>query len=67
MCQLSVEYIPQQNDIAEANRMFVEMARCIMLQTHLPKSIWAEALNTAMYLRNRSATKSLNGITPIEA
>jgi len=66
--QLSIEYTLQQNDVAErANRTFVEMARCIMLQANLPKSMWAEVLNTAVYLRNRSATKSLNRMTPIEA
>lgn len=66
--QLSVEYTPQQNGVAErANRTLVEMARCMMLQANLPDSLWAEAVNTAAYLRNRSATKCLNGITPIEA
>lgn len=66
--QLSVEYTPQQNGVAErANRTLVEMARCIMLQAGLPDSLWAEAVNTAAYLRNRCATKCLDGITPFEA
>jgi transposase InsO family protein len=66
--QLSVEYTPQQNGVAErANRTLVEMARCMMLQGNLPDSLWAEAVNTATYLRNRCATKCLNGITPFEA
>lgn len=66
--QLSVEYTPQQNGVAErANRTLVEMARCMKLQANLPDSLWAEAVNAAAYLRNRSATKCLNGITPIEA
>jgi len=38
-----------------------------MLQANLPKSMWAETVNTATYLRNRCATKSLNGMTPFEA
>jgi len=38
-----------------------------MLQTNFPESLWAEAINTATYLRNRCATKSLDGITPFEA
>jgi len=64
--QLSVEYTPQQNGVAErANRTLVEMARCIMLQANLPQSMWAEAVNTATYLRNRCATKSLNGIDAV--
>lgn len=66
--QLSVEYTPQQNGVAERkNRTLVEMARCIMLQGNLPQSLWAEAINTATYLRNRCATKTLNGKTPFEA
>ncbi|KZC07337.1 Copia protein, partial [Dufourea novaeangliae] len=66
--QLSTEYTPQQNGVAErANRTLVEMARCMMLQANLPESLWAEAVNTATYLRNRNATKCLEGITPIEA
>ncbi|KYN16361.1 Copia protein [Trachymyrmex cornetzi] len=43
------------------------MARCIMLQANLPESLWAEAINTATFLRNRCTTKSLDGITPFEA
>lgn len=37
------------------------------MQANLPDSLWAEAVNAAAYLRNRSATKCLNGITPFEA
>lgn len=33
----------------------------------LSDSLWAEAVNTATYLRNRCATKCLDGITPFEA
>lgn len=65
--QLSVEYTPQQNGVAErANRTLVEMARCLMLQVNLPDSLWAEAVNTGTYLRNRCATKCLDRITPFE-
>jgi len=66
--QLSVEYTSQQNGVAErANRTLVEIARYIMLQANLPKLMWAEVLNTVVYLRNRSSTKSLDRMTPIEA
>lgn len=66
--QLTVEYTPQQNGVAErANRTLVEMTRCIMLEGNLPNSLWAEALNTATFLRNRSATRCLNNMTPFEA
>ena len=66
--QLTVEYTPQQNGVAErANRTIVEMARCMLFEANFPNSLWAEMVNTAVYLRNRSATKSLEGKTPFEA
>lgn len=66
--QLSVEYTPQQNGVAERkNRTLIEMARCIMLQGNLPQSLWAEAVNAATYIRNRCTTKTLDGKTPFEA
>jgi len=38
--QLSVEYTPQQNGVAErANRTIVEMARCMLQQSGLPQSL----------------------------
>lgn len=38
--ELSVEYTPQQNGVAErANRMLVEMARYMLIQSKLPKSL----------------------------
>ena len=33
----------------------------------LPKKFWAEALSTAVYLRNHSPTKAVTGMTPFEA
>lgn len=66
--QLSVEYCPQQNGVAErANKTLVEMARCMLLQFGVPNSLWAEAISTAAYIRNRCPTKILKNSTPIEA
>lgn len=46
--QLTTEYTPQQNGIAERrNRTLAEMARCMLLQSGLPPSFWAEAILTA--------------------
>ena len=33
----------------------------------LPHKFWAEALSTAVYLRNRSPTKAVEAMTPFEA
>ena len=47
-------YSPQQNGVAERlNHTLVEAARSMMYQTGLSYSVWAEAVSTASYLRNR--------------
>jgi len=52
--QLTIAYTPHQNGVAErANRTLVEMSKCLLVQSGLCESLWAEAVNTAVYLRNR--------------
>ncbi|KYN12083.1 Copia protein, partial [Trachymyrmex cornetzi] len=41
-------------------------ARCMMLQSGLPPSFWAEAVSAANYIRNRCVTRSLKKGTPYE-
>ncbi|XP_073219704.1 uncharacterized protein [Cicer arietinum] len=78
--QLTVSYSPQQNGVYERkNRHVLEMARCMIFEKKLPKSFWAEAVNTAdgthgskkfwkpVYLQNRLPTRAVEGMTPIEA
>ena len=66
--ELTEGYSPQQNGVAErANRTLVEMARSMLHHHQLPHSLWAEALRTAAYLRNRCPTQSLGVVTPEEA
>lgn len=65
--RLTVPYNPEQNGIAERkNRTLLDMARCLLIQSELSSTFWAEAVNTANYIRNRCPTKSLNGRTPYE-
>lgn len=65
--QTTNSYTPQQNGLAERmNRTIVEKARCMIFDANLAKSFWAEAVNTAVYVINRSPTKGLNGKTPEE-
>lgn len=61
-------YTPEQNGVCErANRTVVEKARCLLFDAKLEKQFWAEAANTAVYLKNRSITSSLGNKTPYEA
>jgi len=65
--EYSVEYTPQQNGTAERkNRTLVEMARCMLIQSNLPPSFWAEAVNTANHIRNRCPSASLKGDIPFK-
>lgn len=66
--ELTVPKCPEQNGVAErTNRTLVEMVRAMLADSGLPKLFWAEALATAVYLRNRCPTKSVEGKTPFEA
>lgn len=60
-------YTPEQNGSAERlNRTVVERARCLLFDAKLDKKFWAEAVNTAVYLRNRSTISGLENRTPFE-
>jgi IS30 family transposase len=60
-------YNPKQNGTEERkNHTLPDMVRCLLKESNLPNSFWAEAVNTANHLRNRLPTKSLNGRTPYE-
>ena len=66
--ELTVPKTPEQNGVAERmNRTLVETTRSMLADSKLPPKVWAEALSTAVYLRNRSPTKSVEGMTPFEA
>lgn len=59
-------YTPEQNGMCERmNRTVVERARCMLFDANLPKQFWAEAVNTAVYLRNRTIASGLTK-TPYE-
>uniref|UniRef100_A0A0A9YFM0 Retrovirus-related Pol polyprotein from transposon TNT 1-94 n=1 Tax=Lygus hesperus TaxID=30085 RepID=A0A0A9YFM0_LYGHE len=65
--QLTVPYTPEQNGAAErAQRTVVERARTMMMDSKVDTRMWAEAVNTASYLYNRSPHKAIPGKTPEE-
>ena len=66
--EYTVPKTPEQNGVAERmNRTLVESLRSMLSDAKLPHKFWAEALATAVYLRNRSPTKPVTGMTPFEA
>ncbi|KAL0457721.1 UNVERIFIED_CONTAM: Retrovirus-related Pol polyprotein from transposon TNT 1-94 [Sesamum latifolium] len=65
---MTVPRTPQQNSVAKRkNRTILNMARTMLKSKSMPKEFWAEAVACAVYLSNRSPTKSLEKITPQEA
>ena len=65
--QLTVPHTPQQNGVDERfNRKLVEIARAMLVYSELDEPLWAEAVSTAAYLRNRSPTKALDNCKPYE-
>ncbi|KAH9717203.1 hypothetical protein KPL71_021739 [Citrus sinensis] len=48
------------------NITLMDKVRCMLLYSKLPKSLWAEALNTTCYFVNRSPSTTIECKTPIE-
>lgn len=63
----TVRRTPQQNGVAERmNRTLLERARCMRSNAGLGEEFWAEAVNTACYLVNRSPSTAIELKTPEE-
>ena len=51
--EYTVPETPEQNGVAEDfNRTVVEAARCVLIDSKLPKSYWVRAVDTACYDKN---------------
>ena len=58
---------PQHNGVAESlNRRIGERIRAVLHHSGLPKSLWAEAVNHITWLKNRTSTRAIGNITPLE-
>ena len=58
--QLTVAYTPQQNGVAERmNRTLMNLVRSMLHHKGMDKRFWAEALATAVYVRNRVTSRGL--------
>ena len=58
---------PQHNGVAESlNRRLLERVQAMRHAADLPKNLWGEAINHAVWLRNRTSTWVLGNVTPYE-
>jgi len=66
--QTTVPDTPQQNRVAERlNRVLVEMARTMMRHKDVDQEFWADAIKTAVEIKNRVTSRALPvGKTPFE-
>ncbi|GJT99778.1 putative ribonuclease H-like domain-containing protein [Tanacetum coccineum] len=65
--EFSVARTPQQNGVAERkNRTLIEVARTMLVDSKLPTTFWAEAVNTACYVLNRVLVIKPHNKTPYE-
>lgn len=65
--QTSCAYTPEQNGCAEREvRTVTEAARTMLLSSSLNKNLWAEAVNTAVYVLNRTSKSRVKDVTPYE-
>ncbi|CAD6893444.1 unnamed protein product [Tilletia laevis] len=66
--EMSCAYTSQQNGVAERHVGLIKHTmRPLLHARHLPVQYWAAAASTAAYIRNRSPSSVLDGITPFEA
>lgn len=66
--QTSVPYTPEQNGKAEReNRTLIEAARTMLNAcSYLPKTLWCEAINTAVFVLNRTGKSKYGDKSPYE-
>jgi hypothetical protein len=66
--QHTVPYTPQHNGVVERKNISLkEITSCMLHARSLPSKIWAEALNYATYIQNKSPHIYVEEMTPFEA
>lgn len=65
--ECTAPYTPQQNGRSERElRTIMESARSMLYAKDMPLSMWAEAVNCAVYLLNRSSSSQTPNVSPYE-
>jgi len=63
----SAPYSPQQNGISErCNRTVLDQARSKLMHSGMPTKLWAEAVSTAVYIKNRLPSRAVLNSTAFE-
>lgn len=61
--ETTTSYTPEMNGVAERyNGKLLEMSRALLLGSNLPKTLWAELINTSNYLMNRTYHSTIDSI-----
>jgi hypothetical protein len=63
----NASYSSKNGVVERKNITLVECAQSMIKGKNITNGFWAEAISTAIYLKNRSPTKILNHKTPFEA
>jgi hypothetical protein len=65
--EVSAPYSQQQNGLSErCNRSVMDPARSMLKHAGMPNKFWAEAVSTAVYIKNRLPTRATPDSTPFE-
>ena len=66
--ETTTPYTPQSNGVVErANRTIMQCVRSMLDDAGLSKQYWALAVQAAIYIKNRTPTRSVVKMTPYEA
>ena len=61
--ETTTSYTPEMNGVAERyNGKLLEMSRALLLGSNLPKTLWAELINTSNFLMNRTYHSTIDSI-----
>lgn len=67
--QSSCRYMPQQNGVGRVaenkNMHLLEATRSLIFSTKIPKYLWGESINTAIYLLDKMPTEVLKFQIPV--
>jgi Reverse transcriptase (RNA-dependent DNA polymerase)/GAG-pre-integrase domain len=65
--RLTVHDTPEHNGVSERlNRTIMEKVHAMLHDSGLPKFLWAEAVAHAVYIKNRTWTRTIGNTTPYE-